>query len=202
MRKQFLVLAVCVVLAGCKSGTDPNANNQKFDLGLSSNSRVYLCHGFECFFRDRVEFSDNDILALREIMSDAKTAEEERAAVQKAIQWFERKAGEEVGTKDDLGGLNFFSGTKGQQDCIDESTTTTNFLVMLSKNGLLNHHTVGSVHARGFFLDGRYPHATATLTESFTQKDWAIDTWVRDNGEPAVIMPLNDWMAARPGQIS
>ena len=57
--------------------------------------------------------------------------------------------------------------------------------------------------ARGFFLDGRYPHATAVLAESAVpatpRTQWAIDSWPTANAEPPVIQRLDRWLAHRPG---
>jgi hypothetical protein len=71
--------------------------------------------------------------------------------------------------------------------------------MLLEKRGLLKYHGVEAPSARGFFIDGRYPHATAVLTESGTGEKWAIDSWPRANAEPPVVQPLRVWKRARPG---
>jgi hypothetical protein len=63
--------------------------------------------------------------------------------------------------------------------------------------GYLKHHEVLEPTARGFFLDGRYPHATAVLRENISGEKWAIDSWPRANAEPPVIQLLSVWRRAR-----
>ena len=80
-------------------------------------------------------------------------------------------------------------------DCIDESTNTTSLLLIAQRNKMLRHHRVSAPVARGFFLDGRYPHATATITEKKTATVYAVDSWVHENGKRPDIMPIERWLA-------
>jgi hypothetical protein len=82
-------------------------------------------------------------------------------------------------------------------DCIDEATNTTSVLLVAERRGLLRHHEVTSPVARGFFLDGRYPHATAVLRETGGGSAWAVDSWPEANGKPPLVQPLDAWFAAR-----
>ncbi len=52
--------------------------------------------------------------------------------------------------------------------------------------------------ARGFFLDGRYPHATAVIKEKASGKQHAVDSWVHDNGVYPEIKPLSVWLKESP----
>ena len=88
----------------------------------------------------------------------------EREAISRSVQQFETIVGARTGTASDLPGMQFGKGTDDQMDCIDEATNTTSLLMFLASHGLLRHHKVEEPSARGFFLDGRYPHATAVLT--------------------------------------
>ena len=198
MRYQLLILIAAMALTACTENLGPQANISRLGLSAPTANRLTLCPGFECRFRDQIMFSETELRQLARIMGKPKTAQQERERVAMAIAWFEKKAGQEAGTADDKGGLNFLSGVIGQQDCIDESTTTTNFLVLMQKNELLTHHRVGGIAARGFLLDGRYPHATATILNRKTGRAWAIDTRVNDNGAPPVIMALERWMDQKP----
>ena len=45
---------------------------------------------------------------------------------------------------------------------------------------------------RGFFLDGRYPHATAVIGDASGVK-WAVDSWYEPAGGAPDIMPLREW---------
>jgi hypothetical protein len=38
-------------------------------------------------------------------------------------------------------------------------------------------------------------HTTAVLVELQDGREWAIDSWVRNNGEPPDVLPLKTWYA-------
>ena len=40
------------------------------------------------------------------------------------------------------------SGDPSQQDCVDEATNTTSYLLVLQANGLLKHHTVSGTMSK------------------------------------------------------
>lgn len=82
-----------------------------------------------------------------------------------------------------------------QFDCIDTSRNTTSLLLVLDQLKLLRHHDVDAPEARGFFLDGRPPHATAVLVEKATGTKWSIDSWTVGYGQALEVMPLDRWKA-------
>ena len=123
----------------------------------------------------------------------------ERDQVSKTVQVFEAIVGARIGTSADLPKMQFGRGGDDQMDCIDEATNTTSLLMLLVQNGYLKHHKVEPPSARGFFLDGRYPHATAVLKVVATGEKWAIDSWPRANAEPPVVQPLKVWKRGRGG---
>jgi hypothetical protein len=109
--------------------------------------------------------------------------------------------GMRIGTDADKARTQFGQGSADQMDCIDEATNTTSLLLMLAEHGYLMHHSVEEPSARGFFLDGRYPHATAVLAENDSGARWAIDSWPRANAEPPVVQPLAEWRRSRTGDL-
>lgn len=112
--------------------------------------------------------------------------------------WMEERVGGSVGSHIDIGGLDLQNaGKHGQMDCIDETTNTTAYLLILQNEGLLRHHTVAHPVARGFFLDGRYPHATAVITAQDGEQ-WAVDPWPYANAEDVDVMTLDEWYAVFP----
>lgn len=157
--------------------------------------KIRYCHGYGCKMRSPVVFSRADLLSLKRILeSGRRSPEAERAAISRADQWYERKAGAATGTSSD--------GAKGefgvytpltQLDCIDESVNTTTLLKLLEGQGWLRHHRVGRTASRGFLIDGRYPHNTATIIETASGRSWVVDSWVRANAQPPDIMPLDVW---------
>jgi len=80
-----------------------------------------------------------------------------------------------------------------QFDCIDSSRNTTSLLLVLDQLNLLRHHDVDLPEARGFFLDGRPPHATAVLAEKNSGTKWSIGSWNVGYGQALEIMALERW---------
>jgi len=160
--------------------------------------RIHVCHGYTCRIATPVRFSGNDLKRIAGILGEgAPDARAERMAVAKAVQVFEELVGGRIGTASDLAKMQFGQGAPDQMDCIDEATNTTALLRLLASHGYLRHHSVLEPSARGFFIDGRYPHATAVLAEAGSGEKWAIDSWPRANAEPPVIQPLSEWKRAR-----
>ncbi len=163
-------------------------------------NKAYICHGYTCRIVSLVYFNSDDIRQIAgSLATGTPNAAAERQAVSRADQVFERIVGERVGTSGDLPRMQFARPADDQMDCIDEATNTTSLLLLLAKHGYLKYHKVEAPAARGFFVDLRYPHATAVLTDTSTGEKWAINSWPRANAEPPVIQPLKVWKRARSG---
>ena len=193
-----LALIAVLLLGGCAGQSNADARgwygNQ--DGVAPKQAKVYICHGFGCTYKTPVDYSRKDLNQIRRILASGRSsAAAEREAIGRAVQWQERRVAAQVGSENDIGGFDAENARKpGQMDCIDESTNTTSLLLIAEKNGFLKHHKVSSPVARGFLLDGRYPHATATVTEKTTGRAFTVDSWVRGNGARPDIMPLEKWM--------
>ena len=158
-------------------------------------ARIRYCHGFGCKMRSPVVFSAGDMAQLRRIVATGRSSPAaERAALGRADQWFERKAGAQTGTsKDGAKDVYTLFTPLSEIDCVDETTNTTTLLKLIETRGWLVHHKAGRPANRGFLIDGRYPHNTATIVQIDTGQAWVVDSWVRANGEPPDIMPLSEW---------
>ncbi|WP_417691739.1 hypothetical protein [Roseibium sp.] len=199
--KMATVVALLGTLAGCAAQADNDAFSWYNDnRSAPKGNRVYVCHGFGCAYRTPVDFSRRDLNRLKAILAQGRRSPQaERKAVAKAVAWQEKRVAPLVGSADDIGGLDMQNaGKRGQMDCLDESTNTNSLLLVAENHGYLKHHKVSSPVARGFFLDGRYPHATATIREVESKKVFAIDSWPESNGKPPVVQPLTEWMASKP----
>ncbi len=190
------------LLAGCAGQAldAPSTWYSRHNAVKPRGDRIVICHGFGCNLRTPVDFSAKDLARLQEIIAsgDASPAAE-RQALARAVQWQELRVAPTVGSGNDKGGFTFDSGVPGQMDCIDEATNTTSLLLVAERHGFLKHHVVRSPVARGFFLDGRYPHATAVVSEKKSNDAWAIDSWTHDNGVSPDVMPLDTWFAQYGG---
>lgn len=202
-RLAVLAVLVAPVLAACAGQASGNAVGWFASHGgvAPKTSRIYICHGFGCTYKTPVDFSAADLKRLKAILARGKASPAaERQAIAKAVAWQERRVAGPVGSGGDVGGFDMQNaGVRGQMDCIDESTNTNSLLLVAQKHGFLTHHRVSSPVARGFFLDGRYPHATATIREKKTGRVYAVDSWPRSNGKPPKISNLDEWMARRSG---
>ena len=65
--------------------------------------------------------------------------------------------------------------------------------LVLDQLKLLRHHDVDVPEARGFFIDGRPPHATAVLVEKATGTNGRFDSWTVGYGQALEVMPLERW---------
>lgn len=195
-------LAILALLTGCASQVSsiPTAWYAQHRGLAPSGDRIYVCHAFGCARRTPVTLTAADVKRLAGFLAEgAKSASAERAAVARAVAWLEVRVAPVVGSKGDIGGLDLHNaGVPGQMDCLDEATNTTSYLLVLASHGLLRHHRVASPVARGFFLDGRYPHATAVLVETRSGGAYAIDSWPHSNGVRPDVIPLETWFATWP----
>ncbi|CAN0656162.1 hypothetical protein R2G56_00570 [Nitratireductor aquimarinus] len=155
--------------------------------------RIYLCSGYGCVYKKSMNLGAAAKQRLAAIMAGGRSsASAERSAISKAVRYFETLATQTMGVRDDAksgpGGARVY----GQMDCIDESRNTRTLLTYLQRHGLLHHHTVRRNAARGFFIDIRYPHATAVVRAK-DGRDWAIDSWYEPAGGAPDIMQLSEW---------
>jgi hypothetical protein len=184
----FSILAAAG-LTGCTS----ISSNYTGAMTVPNASNIYVCHGFDCSYKTRLDLGATDGARFTDIMAGgAASPEAERAAVSKAVQYYEERAGQAIGIKDAGKSHIGQSRERGQMDCIDESTNTRSLLRYLSERQLLKHHSVEYNVSRGLFVDGRYPHSTAVLRDK-AGKRWAVDSWYEPMGGPPDIMALSEW---------
>jgi hypothetical protein len=195
-----LALAGLFLAAGCAGqAVGPARSWYAAHDGVAPRAdRIYVCHAFGCARKTAVSYSGKDVSTLRRILAKGRASPAaERKAIAEAVAWAERKTGPIVGSENDVGGYDLQnSGVPGQMDCIDEATNTTSLLLLVADRGYLSHHTVSRPVARGFFLDGRYPHATAVVRSSDGEA-FAIDSWPQSNGKLPVVQDLDAWFAER-----
>lgn len=199
--------ALALALAGCVGGgaefgfgqdpSGPEAYFASYDVVAPDESVTTVCHGYGCRYKTKVRFTEAEIETVRAAFAtEATDPAAERAQIATTIGQFERKVGKLIGTENDPGGVleNQHIGDPTRQDCIDEAATTSGYLMLLQNNGILKFHTVREPRARGIFIDGRWQHFTAVVEETGTGSRYAIDSWFRANGQPAVVMTLTDWL--------
>lgn len=201
MRGFVALCLVAAALAGCTHERTGSVDRHfaDFQSREPKGNTVYVCHAYGCKLQTRFRFTEDDIAAVADLMEKTRTADtphEERRAVAYAIGWMERRTGEVIGTKADRPGMDFMaSGDPTQQDCVDEATNTTSYLIVLQNNKLLRHHTVGTPFAKENLMRGvaGWPHWTAVLRETASAQKWAVDSWIFANGENPAIVEVEKW---------
>ena len=201
MRRWLAILALGSTVAGCTHERTGPVGGHFVDFATRppSGNTVHVCHAYGCKMQTRFRFTDTDVATLADLMKKTRKADtpaEERRAVAYAVGWMETRVGDVVGTKADRPGMDFAaSGDPTQQDCVDEATNTTSYLLVLANNGFLKHHTVGTPFAKENLLRGvaGWTHWTAVLKENANGQRWAVDSWIYANGENPAIVEAEKW---------
>jgi len=160
-----------------------------------SAQRMTVCYGFVCRRREILDFSAGDRNALTQILGAGRaSAAAERAAVQKAVIWFDRRMGPVIGTnrrvaKADIRALD----ASHNYDCWDTTRNTTSLLLVLQEWGLFKYHVVGDPHYRGYTVF-QLPHNTAVLVDRATKVEWVVDMWPRGYLQPPDVMTVQKWV--------
>jgi hypothetical protein len=161
-----------------------------------SAQRMTVCYGFVCRRREILDFGPGDRSALTQILGSGRaSAAAERAAVQKAVIWFDRRMGPVIGTNKRVAKADFrYFDDKHNYDCWDVTRNTTSLLLVLQEWGLLKFHVVGDPHYRGNTLVLQTPHNTAVLVERATKVEWVVDLWPRGYSQPPDVMTVEKWV--------
>jgi hypothetical protein len=167
-----------------------------FVLSISvahADEAVRICYNYGCLTETAVNFSDQRLAQVRAALATATSAEQEREQVALAVGQLYAWAAEQTPIGADRGGDYADDGQPGRMDCIDHSTTTDRFLHLFEDRGWLRFHRVGKIVVRHRWIFAQ--HFTAVLEEKSGGAPFVVDTWFRDNGKPAVVMPLADWQS-------
>ncbi|WP_249129865.1 hypothetical protein [Bradyrhizobium sp. AUGA SZCCT0283] len=161
-----------------------------------SATSMTVCYGFVCRRREILDFSAGDRSALTQIMAAGRaSAAAERAAVQKAVVWFDRRMGPILGTNKRVAKADFrYFDDKHNYDCWDTTRNTTSLLLVLQEWGLLKHHAIGDPKYRGNTLVLQTPHNTAVLVDRATKVEWVVDLWPRGYLQPPDVMTVQKWV--------
>lgn len=166
-----------------------------FSSSLLAAPSFVHCFDFGCKTTVAIQFSDRQWQQVTDLFAGpASSPNQERQTVRRAVAVMERVSGDLAGTHGDRAGNYPGQDLPGQHDCIDESTNTFQYLLALDRHGLLRWHRVGLKHRRIVWL---MSHWTASIVEIGSEREFAVDSWYRDNGELPYIQPLPDWRRKR-----
>lgn len=160
---------------------------------------VEICYNYSCAVTARVHLHAYELRAARRLLLRADNAEEERQAIGLVIGLFETVAGQQTPTWADKGGNIDDDAVNGRMDCIDESANVTTYLHLLESRGWLKHHRVLEPVKRAPLLVNI--HWAGRIVEKDSGREFAVDSWFFDNGQPAFVAPLEEWLSgARPNE--
>lgn len=204
-----LVLAGTMAITACtyeKSGppelhyrlSDPLApEGNTVSAPAPIGNTVTVCSAHGCQHHTPFTFTDADLKRIALILERERSQdspEAERKAIGQAIAWIERRVGRATGTDRDRAGLGILgSNDRSQQDCVDEATNTTSYLLVMERAGLLHHHKVARPYAKGNLIMGKWLHWSAMIAERATGRKFAVDSFFYANGKPPIIMAADRW---------
>lgn len=176
-------------LGGCvyEQEGPPEAHFEQFAAKAPQANTVTVCHAYGCKAQTPFTFTGSDVAEIADVMARVRrddSAAQERRAVAYAVAWMERRVAPVVGTATDRPSMDFLgSGDPSQQDCVDEATNTTSYLMVLQQNGLLRHHLVERPFAKDSLLGGHWTHWAAVLRERESGARFAVDSSSGPNGD-------------------
>lgn len=181
----------------------------------SAEESIDVCYNYGCKQEAVARFSEQQLQTLAGMLRSPSSAAEERNALANVVGQLYYWAGQQTPVWADKGGNTSDDGVNGAMDCIDHSTTTTRFLKMLERRGLLRYHEVADIAYRRRFL--LFDHFSAEIkelprplsaslvdvgmAEGEKPQRYVVDSWFVNNGEPAVIFPLENWMAGASPKV-
>ncbi len=192
----FLSLGLSFCLGACGTATGLNLGRYP-DIEATPQKFIH-CHGYGCTQKTLVGFNDHEWNSLRHIFKEkSEDAKSERQKIAKAISLMEIYVGALDGTKDDLPKAPLVRTSDTELDCIDETINTTKYLNFLQEGGLLKFHTVDRPVYKGMFLNGIYPHNSASIKEIETGQIYVVDSYIFKNGVEPNIRKLESWLKYR-----
>lgn len=190
----MLILGWSVFVVGCTHSSNSSYLLKAFAHPKPDHHRFSVCHGYSCRLKTSVRLESSEWEKAKSYLTQSSSPKEERKKISKSIAYLEKVIGKKAGTDIDEAKSVPFQFDPKQQDCIDETVNTTTYLKMLEKEKLFQWHRVSQPRRRGFFYDGAWPHNTAVIQEKKSNKEYTVDTWFHQNGEPPEIVPIEKWV--------
>ena len=162
---------------------------------LAHADQVTICYNYGCHAKALVDYSGEQLDYLRQLLAVAGDASAEREAISVAIGRMYAIAGEQTPVWRDKGGNYADGGENGRMDCIDHATNTDTFLRLLEARGWLRFHEVVEPLRRTRFIVA--VHWAARIRDRGTRETYVVDSWYFDNGHPAAVFAVEDWLAGK-----
>lgn len=195
---KYFVLFPVFLLISCGAAGNYKDYLRMHNIPPPTPENFIHCHSYGCQTPVQVALPNTTKDKVKKLFTPAvKNAQAEREKIAQAIKIFETDIGALTGTDNDKRGTFrlYEEEIEGlQQDCIDESTNTTIYLGLMDEIGFLKFHKPIFPANRQPFLGGApWWHQTAVIQDIETHEKFAVDSWFRDNGHAAFIVPLQEW---------
>lgn len=170
-----------------------------------ADEHVTVCFNYGCLARQDVTFSEARLTELGLRLGLADTPVAERAILSLVVGQLYLWAGEQSPIQADRPGDFLDDGVHGMMDCIDHAETTSGFLKMMEGRGLLRFHAVEPIQRRVRWLVAQ--HFSAVIREKSSEVPeggarFVVDSWFGEHGDPAVVLPLEDWLDGEGPNVS
>lgn len=160
---------------------------------VSAAEEIQICYNYDCAARVTVQIDDSALQRISAFFGAVSDSASERSAIAAAVGELETIAGQQSPTRADRGGNYDDDGVNGRMDCLDESHNTTRYLEFLARHDWVRFHRVLERQKRATLLI--FDHWSAAIEEGKTGQRYAVDSWFDDNGKPATILKLEDWLS-------
>lgn len=170
-----------------------------------ADEHATVCFNYGCLARQDVTFSEARLTELGGRLGLADTPVAERAILSRVVGQLYLWAGEQSPIQADRPGDFLDDGVHGMMDCIDHAETTSGFLRMMEGRGLLRFHAVEPIQRRLRWLVTQ--HFSAVIREKHGDGPeggarFVVDSWFGEHGDPAVVLPLEDWLDGEGPNVS
>lgn len=155
-----------------------------------ADERLVICYNYGCSAQASVTFSEAQLDRVRRTLERSPDAFTERVAIAWAVGRMYFYAGQQAPIWRDRGGNYDDDGVEGRMDCIDHATNTSASLKIFERRGWLKFHSVLPSVDRGIFA----VHRGARIRERPGSEEFIVDSWFFDNGDPAAVFTLAEWL--------
>lgn len=164
---------------------------------VGAQEQALLCYNYGCLTQIEVAYGPMQLEPVRAALLAAGDPESERETLATAVGRLYLWAGTRSPIHADRPGDLADDEVDGRMDCIDHATSTTEMLRMLERRGWLRFHRVVEPVRRSNWIFEHFSAAVAELGEESPEMPalrFVIDSWFVEQGEPAVVLPLNEWL--------
>lgn len=153
---------------------------------------ISICYNYGCARSAEVKLRGPELSRINMLFAWIDGAEGERQAISLAIGLFQFFAGQQTPTFRDRGYNIPDEGVDGRMDCIDHAHNTSAYLRLMEEHGWLRFHRILEPVKRAPLIFNE--HWSARIAEKESGTEFVVDSWFFDNGHPAAIFTLEEWM--------